>query len=407
MSDDETSRRRDVPPPVDLAGHLRDLAGAFVPALIVALLVGAAVFGLRTAFATKEYSASIVTQIVPAQQVVASDAFVEQLRAPFVGLAHDTDVLSEVVSSVDTGWDAATLDKHIATAPGSSPNVLIFTATAESPELAKQIVRSMVVTVGQAAAANRNRDMAQQVDELGAAIAAERARNDNMATDDPEKADSNKQLTDLEAQLLRVKSVGNDQLTVLATPEQSRAPVSPRPIYESMVAALAALIVAAESIVFLRGRVGSKPNTTWARRVARKYGASFDPADPTGNGLPAVAAAAVAYDQSAGRKVLILLGDKATFPQPALPPDAPPRSSDSLLITASMGSAWWRDVDLPDVATVMVVASTEASDRRIAERTLRQLRDLNLPTYLVLQPSPKTTQPATSTPRRRAKNHAS
>jgi hypothetical protein len=394
MTIDDHFHRRNVPGPIDLAGHLRELFRVGVPALIIALVVGGALFGLRTAFATRQYSATMFTQIVPGGDVVAGDAFVEQLRAPFVGLAHDRNVLNQVVSSVDTGWDAATLEAHVSTTPGPAPNVLVFGATADSPELAEQIVRSMVNNVGLGALDNHHRDTMREVDQLRAAIAAEQARNDTIDPTDPDKKDSDKKLADLQAQLARVQATGSDQLTVLATPVLSRDPVSPRPIQEAVVAGLVALIVAAESIVLWRSRVGSKPNRTWAWWAARKYGADYDPGGAGGTPLPALVDSAVVGSQRTGRKVLILLGDGAVFPESAVLPDAVSPTSGPSLVLADVDSAWWRDVDLSAVATAVVAVSTRASDRRLAERAMRQLRILDVPTYLVLQRPNKSRAPA-------------
>ncbi|PJK23170.1 hypothetical protein [Mycolicibacterium goodii] len=390
------SSTRDIPPPIDLAGHLRDLARVIIPALAVTLIVAGAVFGLRTALAPKEYSATIVTRIMPGGDVVPGDAFVEQLRAPFVGLTHDVNVLNQVLSSVDNGWDAATLDEHITTTPGPAPNVLTFTATAESPELAEQIVRSVVVNVGQASIANHNRDTARQVDQLRAAIAAEQARNDAIDAEDPEKSGSNRQLADLQAQLQRVESTGSDQLTVLATPEQNPTPVSPRPFEEAVVAGFATLIVVSELLVWWRRHVGRKPNVMWARRVAGKYGAHFDPADQMKRALPALAASAAAHSVRNGRGVLVLLGSGAALAESTVLPNASAADDDrtatsGTIISRELRSTWWRDVDTSTVGTVIVVLSVKARDRRVADRTLRQLRDLFLPTYLVLQRPRKAT----------------
>ena len=272
---DDPAHRGDVPS-IDLAGHFRELGRALLPALVVALVVGGAVFGLRTLLVPKQYAATIVGQITPAQTLVPGDAFVEQMRAPFMGLAQDTNVLNQVLSEVDTGWDVDTLKKHVELAPGPAPQLLVFTATANSPEVAAQIARSMVVTVAQASFANHARDVGRQAEEVQATITAEEARNSTLAPDDPAKAESDRQLSDLRAQLTTLQKTGGDQLTILSTPEQDTSPVSPQPVSEALVAALATWIVTAELIVFLRSRVGSKPNRAWARRVAHEYRARFD-----------------------------------------------------------------------------------------------------------------------------------
>lgn len=106
---DDPVHRGDVPPPIDLAGHMRELGRAFLPALIIALIVGAGVFALREYGTEKQYAASVVTEIRATGEVIPGDAFIEQLRAPFIGLAADNDVLDQVLSQVDTGWDAGEL----------------------------------------------------------------------------------------------------------------------------------------------------------------------------------------------------------------------------------------------------------------------------------------------------------
>jgi 2-methylcitrate dehydratase PrpD len=48
---------------------------------------------------------------------------------------------------------------------------------------------------------------------------------------------------------------------------------------------------------------------------------------------------------------------------------------------------WWQTVNLGQVAAAVVVVSVAGSDRKEAERALRRLGDLGIPTYLVVQPS--------------------
>lgn len=393
---DDPAHRGDVPS-IDLAGHFRELGRALLPALVVALVVGGAVFGLRTALVPKQYAATIVSQITPQQTLVPGDAFVEQMRAPFMGLAQDTNVLNQVLSEVNTGWNVDTLKEHVTLAPGPAPQLLIFTATANSPEVAAQIARSMVVTVAQASFANHARDVGRQAEEVQASITAEEARNSTLAPDDPAKAASDRQLSDLRDQLATLQKSSGDQLTILATPEQNTEPVSPRPVSEALVAALATWIVAAELIVFLRSRLGSRPNRSWARRVAQKYRARLD-TDTTDEGtLSPLAAAVLAQNQRDGRAVAILLGDKAATPKPTVPPDGRGGVPRPVLRPMSLTGEWWQTVNLGRVEAAVVVVSSAGADRKAAERALRRLGDLSIPTYLVLQPArrnrPKDTPP--------------
>jgi capsular polysaccharide biosynthesis protein len=386
---DDPAHRGDVPS-IDLAGHFRELGRALLPALLIALVVGGVVFGLRTLLVPKQYAASIVTQITPEQTLIPGDAFIEQMRAPFMGLAQDTDVLNQVLSTVDTGWSAETLRDHVELAPGPAPQLLVFTVTADKPELAQQLARSMVVTIAQASFANHARDVGRQVDQVQASITAEQTRNATLAPDDPVKADSDKQLTDLRAQLASLQNVSGDQLAILSTPEQNPEPVSPQPVSEALVAALATLIVAAEAIVLLRSRVGSKPSRSWARRVALKYRSRFD-TDTTDDGLLSpVAAATLAQNQRDGRAVAILLGDKAIAPKPVVPQDSRGTVPRPVLRPMPLGDEWWQTVDLGRVTAAVVIVSVAGSDRKTAERALRRLAEIGVPTFLVLQSSRRT-----------------
>jgi capsular polysaccharide biosynthesis protein len=406
---DDPTHRGDVPS-IDLAGHFRELGRAFLPALLIALVVGGAVFGLQTLLVTKQYAASIITEITPSQTLIPGDAFVEQMRAPFMGLAQDTNVLNQVLSAVDTGWNADTLREHVELTPGPAPQLLIFTVTADKPELAQQLARSMVITVAQASFANHARDVGRRTEQVQASITAEEARNSTLAPDDPAKPDSDKELTNLRAQYASLQSISGDQLTILSTPQQNPDPVSPRPLSEGLVAALATLIVAAELIVFLRSRVGTKPTRAWARPVAQKYRARFD-ADTTDDGvLSPLAAATLAQNQRDGRAVAILLGDKAVAPKPVVPADSRGTVPRPILRPMPLTGEWWQTVNLGRVAAAVVIVSVAGSDRKAAERALRQLADIGIPTILVVQSSRRDrrakTPEAPSTPARHTPVHA-
>lgn len=61
---------------------------------------------------------------------------------------------------------------------------------------------------------------------------------------------------------------------------------------------------------------------------------------------------------------------------------------------AALDGEWW--FDLADHTAVIVVVSTAGADRKLAERTLRQLDDMAMPTSLVLQPRRKRRRTATA-----------
>ncbi len=403
---DDAAHRADVPPSIDLAGHMRELGRALLPALLIAVLVGAAVFYVRSELTEKLYSASIVTEVKPSQTLIPGDAFIEQMRAPFIELSSDTEVLGEVASQVGTDMTASELDSNLSLSPGTSPALLTFEVTAESPELARELAQSMVAEVSQTAAENYARDTTSQVERLQASIADQEARVDSLAPDDPARVPAETQLASLREQLATVQNTSGDQLVILASPPQSTEPVSPKPVSEALVAALTALIVAAELIVLLRGRFGSKPTRSWARRVAKKTGAEYDTA--LADTLPPVLVAridALARDgvdpptnarHSTRRRdavIVVLVGDDAAYqpPESYASYTTPLRSA---VVTMGLTDEWWRAVDVADVDTVVVLLSKGGRDRKEAERTLRRIAQFDRPAYLLLQSKSKN-RPAT------------
>lgn len=404
MSGDDAAHRGAVPPPVDLIGHFRELGRALLPALVVAVIVGATVFAFRAAFAEEEYSASVVAEISPVGEIVPGDAFIEQMRAPFMGLAVDTNVLEQVLSQVNIDWDAEELKEHVELSPGPSPALLIFTVTAPSPELAQKIARAMVTTVAQASFANHTRDVGRQGDQLEASIAAEEARIVALAPDDPARAESQQYLGQLRDQLTTLQSSGGDQLSVLATPEQDSSPVSPQPLSESLVAGLAALIIAAEIIVVWRSRVGAKPNRTWARRISYKYSSFFDPLALGDSDLPPIIATKLTQLQRDGRDVLALLGTDAHFPGRRAVPSETVNGHRRTLQMLPLAGSWWQEADLGEVALAVVIVTTRSADRKAVDVALAQLTAVGVPTGLVVQrnrrrrPDPTPAQAPTSDP---------
>jgi capsular polysaccharide biosynthesis protein len=343
------------------------------------------VFGIRSELAPKQYAASVVTEIRPAGEIVPGDAFIEQMRAPFMGLAVDKDVLRQVLTQVNTDWDTATLEKNVQLAPGPSPALLVFTVTAPSPELAGEIARAMVLTVAQASFANHTRDVARQTDQLQASIAAEEARIIALPADDPARTASQQYLEQLRNQLTTLQSSGGDELSVLATPEQSAGPVSPKPMSEAMVAALAAFIVAIEFIVLWRSRMGNKTNRTWARRISYKYRSQFDPRATPGENFPNGIAAKLAQYQRERRDVLVLLGTDAVMPFAGAPGPESFNGHRRTQTVMPLGGTWWQQIDLTDTVLAVVIVTTDSSDRAAAEEALHQLADFGVPSALVLQ----------------------
>ncbi|WP_256987644.1 hypothetical protein [Rhodococcoides fascians] len=397
MSVHDAVHRGDVPPPIDLAGHMRELGRALLPAVIIAVLVGAGMFYLRSELTDKQYAASIVAEIEPAQTLVPGDAFIEQMRAPFIELATDRGVLDQVLNQVDADMDASQLASSVELSPGTSPALLTVTVTTRSPELAAELAEAMVSTMASTSSANAIRDSQERTAEGQSTVDAQQARVDALPADDPSRPAALSELARLRTQQSELEAAaGGDRLVVLSKPEQSTTPVSPKPVSEALVAALAALIVAAELIVLLRGRLGRKPSRSWARRVSRKYGAHFDPA--TGDTVPPVVASRIAAlergDRPASRSarhaapkddsvILVLVGEGAVFE--STHGEGPTTGPHRATAEFGLSEPWWQYTDVGDVETVVVLVSNRGRDKKSATAALRRLDDFDIPVHLVLQ----------------------
>ncbi|MGZ8176739.1 hypothetical protein ACXVUM_02315 [Williamsia sp. SKLECPSW1] len=384
MTVDAATTHRDAPPPIDLAGHFRDLARMLLPALLIGALIGAAVFAYLSTQVSKQYSASVVTQITTQSEVVAGDAFVEQLRAPFEELASDDGVLAQVLTQVDTGWSTATLRSHVTLTPGTAPSLLTFTATADDPRTAQQVARAMVAAVAQANEANAARDVSRRVDQIDASIAFEQARNGRLAPNSDARTQSDARLSELRAQRDQIAGGGGNQLTVLSVPEASSSPVSPKPLSTALVAGVVGVIVAAELLVLARGRLGRRNNRIWARRIAHRYGARLLVVGTEPFDASKLLYGELAHRHRRGRSAVILTGGSAETVDVVVPAGAA-EDGGHRVEHGAVADEWWRDVDLGDLVAAVVVVTARGRDRTATEDALAQLADLGAARHLVLQ----------------------
>lgn len=404
----DAAGRRDAPPSVDLLGHFRDLVRVAVPAILIGILVGASVFALRTALVAEEYSATVVAEITPAGTIIPGDAFVEQLRAPFVALSTDENVLRQVLTQVDTGWSTSELSSHVTTTPGTAPTLMDFTATAPTSEQAEDVVRAMVTAISAASLSTHARDITRQIDQLRAQVTAERVRNRALPDRSDAKVESDATLADLDSQLTRLQNSSSDTLTILAAPSVSEVPVAPKPAQEAAVAGIAATIVAAELLVLFRGRVGRRPNPIWARRVAHRYGAQLTYGRRGEPALPSTLLPAFAQRHRRAQAAVILTGEHVDADRligDLVPPtDDAPNGQRLRVARHSLTEAWWQRVDPGDLALAVVVVSSSGRDRKAAEQALSQLATIGATRHLIVQragkqpPAPALSSPADVVP---------
>ncbi|MGU3293540.1 hypothetical protein [Williamsia sp. M5A3_1d] len=383
MTVESATTHRDAPPPIDLAGHFRDLARVLLPALVIGALVGAGVFVARSTLVDKEYSASVVTQITTSGEVVAGDAFVEQLRAPFEELASDDGVLTQALTEVDTGWDTSTLRGHLTLTPGTSPALLTFTVTAGNPGGAQQVARAVVDAVAQANQTNAQRDVSRRVDAIDTSIDTEQARNTRLPANSTARNASDVRLAELRAQRDQVAAAGGNQLTILSVPSASSSPISPKPLSEGLVAAVVAVIVAAELLVLARGRLGHRNNRIWARRIAHRRGARLQVVGGERVDPSKVLYGELAHRHRRGRSAIVLLGEQTDVAAVAVP--AGPAEQDAQEVARrDLRDEWWRTADLGDLVVAVIVLSTRGRDRAATVAALDQLADLGVTRYVIL-----------------------
>ncbi len=399
----DAAGRRDAPPSVDLFGHFRDLIRVAVPAILIGIIVGASVFALRTALVPKEYSATVVTEITPAGTIIPGDAFVEQLRAPFVALSTDENVLQQVLTQVDTGWTTGELSSHVTTTPGTAPTLLDFTATAPTSQQAEDVARAMVTAISAASLSTHARDITRQIDQLRAQVTAERVRNRALPDRSDAKVESDATLADLDSQLTRLQNSSTDTLTILAAPSASEVPVSPKPAQEGAVAGIAATIIAAELLVLFRGRVGRKPNPIWARRAAHRYGAQLTYGRRGEPALPSTLLPAFAQRHRRAQIALILTGEHVDADRlvgDLVPPADDAATGHHLRVAQHpLTDAWWQRVDPGDLALAVVVVSSSGRDRKAADQALSQLATIGSTRHLIVQRTGKQpSAPALSSP---------
>ncbi|MFC9981731.1 hypothetical protein [Gordonia sp. NPDC127522] len=385
----DAAGRRDAPPSVDLFGHFRDLVRVAVPAILIGILVGASVFALRTALVPKEYSATVVTEITPAGTIIPGDAFVEQLRAPFVALSTDENVLQQVLTQVDTGWTTSELSSHVTTTPGTAPTLMDFTATAPTSTQAEDVARAMVTAISAASLSTHARDITRQIDQLRAQVTAERVRNRALPDRSESKVESDATLADLDSQLTRLQNSSSDTLTILAAPSASEVPVSPKPAQEGAVAGIAATIIAAELLALFRGRVGRRPNPIWARRAAHRYDAELTYGQRGEPALPATLLPAFAQRHRRAQVALILTGDHIdaarVIDDIRHPTDDATTGHRLRIVRFPLTEPWWQSVDPGDVALAAVVVSSSGRDRKAADRALSQLATIGSTRHLIVQ----------------------
>lgn len=380
-------RELGVPPTFDLVAHVRNLSRVMLPALVIALIAGGAMYLVRGS-ESPVYESDIVAEVQAGSQVVVSDANLGQLVAPYTALASDSAVVASIQSRMDNGWTASDVSSHIAVTPGTSPALVSVKATGSSQEEADRLARTVVEILSDAQSqrnaetlALRTKALTDDIARLNSQLAA--ARQESIDNDETPIADPTTS-ADLDARLeqlrqLRASDSTADRLQLLSAPTGTGLPVAPKPFAEAAVVFLVVLILVAEILVACRGRFSSRVTDAWARRASRKFGASLLVQHTSGADIPSNVALTLSQRASLGDDVLVLVGDGVDTNSWHVP-----ENLQSRIAVHPLKSEWWSKIDSSGTEFAIVLVSARKAEQQDIVDALRALAEVDVTRSLVL-----------------------
>ena len=379
----------DAPSTLDLGRHFRDLRGVTLPALSVAVVVAAIVFGVR-ASAPAQWSATVSanaqTSTTTAAATSTDSTSAALLTAPYVALGTDTGVLHDIVAAAGVPWSDAKARSRITVTDGQTPGLLVVQVVGDSAGQAAAVARQAVVTLDSDGRARALQVIAAQSTQMQADAAALNDQVQSLSVRDPKRALLQTQYQTELDQISQVRGSAA-RLVALSDPLASGSPVSPQPLRDAALALLVVLIVTAELLVALRGRWGSAVSPAWARRSARKHRAEFvDCTDgPTGPGNVRVETVVLSRLRSGADALLLRSSVTPDASSSVLAHAAQTESAGGgQLVELSANNFWWRSSALERATLAVVVARRGADDRGAIEDQLAALALADVPALLML-----------------------
>ncbi|WP_181697445.1 hypothetical protein [Nocardia sp. GTS18] len=248
---------------VNIADHLRKLLRALPIALVVAAIVGGVVWVVRDG-SPRTYEASLTAQI--SQQSIG--AVFNELTQPYIVLVTESRVLSDVVKN-GLAPSEQDLRPRVSAMTGPAPSLLIIKAQAGSPEQAEKLVFAVQQSLDSVASQMRTEAIARSAADLETHRRAVEDTFTKRLSDDPLRPELSFDARDVAREMEFRQVLGMPRLTVVANPRSEL--VAPHPVQEGLFAALATLIIVAESVVLARGAIVR-------RGGLRRGGAKPDPA---------------------------------------------------------------------------------------------------------------------------------
>ncbi|MEV0686399.1 hypothetical protein AB0I35_21275 [Nocardia sp. NPDC050378] len=232
---------------VNIADHLRKLLRALPIALVVAAIVGGVVWVVRDG-SPRTYEASLTAQI--SQQSIG--AVFNELTQPYIVLVTESRVLSDVVKN-GLAPSEQDLRPRVSAMTGPAPSLLIIKAQAGSPEQAEKLVFAVQQSLDSVASQMRTEAIARSAADLETHRRAVEDTFTKRLADDPLRPELSFDARDVAREMEFRQVLGMPRLTVVANPRSEL--VAPHPVQEGLFAALATVIIVAESVVLARGAI--------------------------------------------------------------------------------------------------------------------------------------------------------
>lgn len=398
VRDDSSSSEAGIPPTLDLVRHFRELRSVLIPALVMAVLCAGGVYAWRAQTPARWEATVTARADSPVSSAASSAASADAtstslLTAPYLALGGDPAVLQRIASAAGVGWSADAAQSRITVTDGQTPGLVRIQVLGDSAAQAAAVAKQAVPTLDSAARTHAGEATAAPIQQLQTTA---NALSDQMlalpvTVNDTKRAALQTQYQAQLDQISRLQGAVTSRLAALADPVTSAGPVSPRPLRDAALALLAALIIAAELMVALRGRWGRAVSRSWSIRAARKHGATLVDCSRD-RGIPAAGRVEtlVLRRLRAGADVLVLYCPSlegtvlSAVGTAGLSGDAGGGSSRGALVQLSAAEAWWRSAALETAGLGVVVVKHRAGARQHVRRRLLALADAGIPAVLML-----------------------
>lgn len=363
--------------PVDFIGHIRSFIGALPVAVVIGVLVGAVVYGVGAATVASDYRVQVVAQVVPSVDGGVTADNYTTFTAPYVALSTDSDVLLAAAQGAGLTLTPEETSKRVTVADSGTPLLLDISATDSDQATAQKLALSMVTAMNKTYAARSQSSVPATV---GGAITnvrtAAAALTQSGAATPAQSALFSQRLDQLNSAISGLGAGSSAQsLRLLAVPAGGGTKAGTSPVMLALVVGLAAVLVAAELIVWLRSRRGTAVNREWLRRAAREYdGLVVDIAERGDLALPLGTGVAVRRIEEPESALVLVSPGASDAPVPPLP--------NASVIPVPLGNEWWEERDDYGLAVVEVVEGERI--RPELNDALAQLSAAGIPTRLAV-----------------------